>query len=221
MTHEEAQGFAADLTARDPSWIYRLPSEAEWERAVAMGVRGAREAPGEWCRDWEGPFGTWEVMNPTGPWSGERRVVRGGPREPHRGGAAPDDRAAGVGLRLTAKVSYGKAGLGACDVTFRTVDVDDPDPTTQEHPDYDVRVVAVIDRLTYRQEGLDLPWVTLPGKSSPLRRRMPPGRYYAIAVRKDGTDEIRGLEAKFEVDQPTFVVRVPIPKPGAMLRKPR
>ncbi len=62
----------------------------------------------EWVQDFEGPYSTEAVENPTGPKTGERRVIRGGGfdsgsttwlRPSFRYGADPDNRSPTIGFR--------------------------------------------------------------------------------------------------------------------------
>jgi formylglycine-generating enzyme required for sulfatase activity len=62
----------------------------------------------EWCRDWYGNYSSNSQTNPTGPYNGSCRVLRGGSwriiagfcRVPARGNFAPDYRYYDIGLRL-------------------------------------------------------------------------------------------------------------------------
>lgn len=62
----------------------------------------------EWCNDWYGSYSSSAQTNPTGPYSGSRRVDRGGGwgcnawlcRVSDRRRDAPDDRYFNLGLRL-------------------------------------------------------------------------------------------------------------------------
>ena len=62
----------------------------------------------EWCRDWLGKYPTDSVINPTGPSSGDTRVIRGGGwnsyaracRSGNRSGVKPDKYFANLGFRL-------------------------------------------------------------------------------------------------------------------------
>ena len=62
----------------------------------------------EWCQDWYGDYSSTSQMNPKGPSSGTRRVIRGGswtayPREcrsSYRGTDKPDSMYKNLGLRL-------------------------------------------------------------------------------------------------------------------------
>jgi sulfatase modifying factor 1 len=126
VTWEDAVAFAAWLSGEDRVRTYRLPTDAEWERACRAGTTtpfwwgrgitteqanydgrkvygrgqagefrgttvpvgtlppnpwGLYEVHGnvyEWCSDWRGENPRSLVADPTGPTSGEFRVLRGG-----------------------------------------------------------------------------------------------------------------------------------------------
>ncbi len=62
----------------------------------------------EWCSDWYGSYSSSSQTNPTGPFSGSRRVLRGGSwydaargcRVSYRGSISPSSRADDIGFRL-------------------------------------------------------------------------------------------------------------------------
>ena len=64
----------------------------------------------EWCADWLGTYPSGAVTDPTGPASGDDRVLRGGScwgspqccRSAYRGRFNPDSRYRGCGFRLVA-----------------------------------------------------------------------------------------------------------------------
>ena len=62
----------------------------------------------EWCQDWYGSYSSGSQTNPTGPSSGDNRVIRGGGwstyarycRVSNRSSYAPTNRDFNLGLRL-------------------------------------------------------------------------------------------------------------------------
>jgi hypothetical protein len=230
LSEDDAAAFAAWLSDRDPAYAYRLPTEGEWEQAArdagaggpAAAVAGTSSGPWEWCADLYGPYPDWYVANPAGPDRGEEHVLRGGE------GARPAQRrhaAAGVtpkdaGARLVAPLAYGKSGRGAIKLVFQSVDKDVDDAILRHVDGLEVRIVTVVDRLTARQAGRDLPWQTIPRLRTPFEWRVPPGRYYA-QCQVPGTDRERGVEIKIDADRPEVEVHLPTPRPGGLLAKPQ
>jgi len=120
VSHHEAEAFCRWLTESDgDNFVYRLPTEAEWEYACRAGtetafssgnnppssgaanpwgVKNMHSGPPEWVSDWYGPYPDDNQTDPVGPESGFARVVRGGGldsadpyyyRSSNRAGVAP------------------------------------------------------------------------------------------------------------------------------------
>jgi formylglycine-generating enzyme required for sulfatase activity len=115
-------GFLERLNEKtgDAQWTVDLPTEAQWQHAAVLSASSKLEPPligmnggaAEWCRDWfqSTSIGMKDV-DPTGPTSGNQRVVRGNPdsRSPlyDRAGQAPAAKNPRTGFRIV-QISTGK-----------------------------------------------------------------------------------------------------------------
>ena len=107
VSWDDAVAYAVWLAERDPRFVYRLPTEAEWEHACragggeawscadrsaaadrtepvgtraanAWGLHDLHGNAAEWCHDRYGPYPLWLQQSPQGAASGAERVARGG-----------------------------------------------------------------------------------------------------------------------------------------------
>jgi protein phosphatase len=100
MSYAALAAVVKRLNDQKDGFVYRLPTEAEWELAVHAGVlEGIDDETQEWCRDWfdEKYLLSAPDADPPGPASGTARVVRG---PSSRIGKAPDTNDSEIGYRL-------------------------------------------------------------------------------------------------------------------------
>jgi len=107
VSWDDAAAFCRWLSRKDGR-TYRLPTEAEWERAARGGISSHIA---QWVYDWHGMYPAGDQVDPVGPESGYARVIRGGAlfvppapyyaRPANRASLPPDYRpAAGIGFRV-------------------------------------------------------------------------------------------------------------------------
>ena len=108
VSYAQAQAFCAWLTQKTGK-PWRLPTEAEWEYTARAGTQtpfftgDTPPSPGtanrwgvvigegtpEWVADWYGPYPATRQVDPTGPLTGDTRVVRGGGLDLRRTKSSP------------------------------------------------------------------------------------------------------------------------------------
>ncbi len=96
---------------KTPAGMFRArPTRAGGFAANGWGLADMHGNVAEWVADWDGPYPTEDVVDPTGPPAGDRRLVRGGSWQSEgaalrcaaRAEVAPEARDAGVGFRVAA-----------------------------------------------------------------------------------------------------------------------
>jgi hypothetical protein len=94
-------GYKFDLPT-EVQWKYACKSEATKEYFTGSGEML------EWCNDWYGDYQSQEVTDPTGPETGEKRVLRGGSWDKEskswktllRDSASPETKTTNIGFRV-------------------------------------------------------------------------------------------------------------------------
>ena len=85
-----------------------MPQRVGREEPNAWGLYDMHENVWEWCLDWDGDYPTTAVIDPVGPATGSRRVLRGcdwkqtenGLRQGYRDSHDPSDRCNTIGFRV-------------------------------------------------------------------------------------------------------------------------
>ena len=117
ITWTEAKEFCDLLNKKLKKYLplgykFDLPTEIQWEYACKSEATkeyftGSGEMF-EWCNDWYGDYQSQEVTDPTGPETGEKRVLRGGiwDKESNswktllRDSASPETKTTNIGFRV-------------------------------------------------------------------------------------------------------------------------
>jgi len=145
----------------------RLPTEAEWVRAVAEGVVHPA-AVREWVGDRYGPppWARGTAKDPTGPWTDTCCVVR----DPHGGRARVPDHPvpelAGTGFRCATRPHEGHAPYPRGRVASGLKLVGSIGSYRYVAPDGTVAIPGPFDDAMKFSEKVDRAWVRAPGKST-------------------------------------------------------
>ncbi|MCP4453476.1 MAG: formylglycine-generating enzyme family protein, partial [Planctomycetes bacterium] len=67
-----------DANSSTVEWPDGFAGAIKGKTANAWGLYGMHGNLSEWCHDWHGSYGAGAITNPTGPYSGTKRVKRGG-----------------------------------------------------------------------------------------------------------------------------------------------
>ena len=220
--------YAAEVSARNAPWQFRLVREAEWEHGMRAGAEGGAAAGGhvppgaaprnawgvaagspglpERCSDWFGPLANFGVADPRGPKSGQARVLRTG-LEDRRPARADEP----FGLRLVAPVGYGLGAYGRCRVRF--IAGRPGELLAERGAPTRYALIRMEDRLAERDAGLIPRWAHLPVRGTSVETTLVPGRYYVLL--ESGTrgtpGYCRGDELKFTAED-QLTLEVPLPK---------
>ncbi len=122
VTWEDAMAFCKWLS-QETGQRYRLPTEAEWEKAAKLGGDKYSSAGRvwEWCSDWHDPdyYKERERINPQGPTRGKRVKLLGreGEAKVIRGGSF----GRGMVVPRASERNYFIPTLGRFDIGFRVV----------------------------------------------------------------------------------------------------
>ena len=100
--------YSGSNSINEVAWLNGEPYPVGQKAPNELGIYDMSGNVEEWCQDWLGDYGSPSQINPTGPSSGSRRVVRGGSwynrarycRVSYRNGYGPGGRRDDTGFRL-------------------------------------------------------------------------------------------------------------------------